>query len=291
MTRRRQTAYPDGFWWPNELVRGKYINAPSVYDAGPGRQHDRQEVQQQQRVPLPRRHLRRGQRRGRARRQRIPDPFGNNALQHRPTTRTGRADGLGIPSWYMLDSRNETNTNASHADRASPVVRPPRRRQAPFMGFQSGATTRQDQVPRLHATHAARSKKAAGTVDGRRSADNNWYDQTPAGCWTCRFQRLPAAAWAPVTGRRRPTAQRVDEHRVLRRARRAVSVGEVSEPASDIADTQVQEVIFYINKRGHSRRCPVGSSGAARTILSSETQRRNDPAGPRPAGSVRQMVR
>src|SRR5205814_10721798 len=25
-------AYPNGWWWPNELVRGKYINAPSVYD-------------------------------------------------------------------------------------------------------------------------------------------------------------------------------------------------------------------------------------------------------------------
>src|SRR4051812_16709739 len=24
--------YPDGFWWPNALVEGKYINAPSVYD-------------------------------------------------------------------------------------------------------------------------------------------------------------------------------------------------------------------------------------------------------------------
>ena len=24
---------PEGFWWPNELVRGKYVNAPSVYDS------------------------------------------------------------------------------------------------------------------------------------------------------------------------------------------------------------------------------------------------------------------
>src|SRR5689334_14775103 len=25
------TSYVNGWWWPNELVRGKYINAPSVY--------------------------------------------------------------------------------------------------------------------------------------------------------------------------------------------------------------------------------------------------------------------
>src|SRR5262252_2175437 len=25
-------SFPNGWWWPNELVRGKYINAPSVYD-------------------------------------------------------------------------------------------------------------------------------------------------------------------------------------------------------------------------------------------------------------------
>src|SRR5215203_3564035 len=23
--------YPRGWWWPNELVRGKYVNAPNVY--------------------------------------------------------------------------------------------------------------------------------------------------------------------------------------------------------------------------------------------------------------------
>src|SRR3954462_12733438 len=27
------TVYPNGWWWPNELVRGKFINAPSVYSA------------------------------------------------------------------------------------------------------------------------------------------------------------------------------------------------------------------------------------------------------------------
>src|SRR2546428_11119916 len=27
--------YPNGWWWPNELVRGKYIQARSVY-SGPG---------------------------------------------------------------------------------------------------------------------------------------------------------------------------------------------------------------------------------------------------------------
>src|SRR5688572_24915165 len=28
-----EPAFPNGFWWPNELVRGKYVNAPSVYAA------------------------------------------------------------------------------------------------------------------------------------------------------------------------------------------------------------------------------------------------------------------
>src|SRR5688572_10402523 len=26
-----EASFPNGWWWPNELVRGKYLNAPSVY--------------------------------------------------------------------------------------------------------------------------------------------------------------------------------------------------------------------------------------------------------------------
>src|SRR5437773_4944034 len=29
--------YPDGFYWPTELVRGKYINAPNLFDGANGR--------------------------------------------------------------------------------------------------------------------------------------------------------------------------------------------------------------------------------------------------------------
>ena len=29
---RPATGVPNGFWWPNELVRGNFIKAPSVYD-------------------------------------------------------------------------------------------------------------------------------------------------------------------------------------------------------------------------------------------------------------------
>src|SRR5687767_13506568 len=30
-----EASFPNGWWWPNELVRGKFIKAPSVYE-GPG---------------------------------------------------------------------------------------------------------------------------------------------------------------------------------------------------------------------------------------------------------------
>ena len=49
------SGYPYGFWWPNELVRGKYINAPNAYPE-PRLADEQQAVQQVQCLSLPRRH-------------------------------------------------------------------------------------------------------------------------------------------------------------------------------------------------------------------------------------------
>jgi len=108
--------YPNGWWWPNELVRGRYITAPSLYNH-PGSATSEKKFER--RNPF-----------------RCPEGVDeddsstpNNGGDYPTDTRNngysvgfnGTADdarwateGLAIPSWYMLTSRNTSATNALH---------------------------------------------------------------------------------------------------------------------------------------------------------------------------------
>ena len=163
---------PLGFWWPNELVRGKFINAPSVYSA-PGSSTSQKVFNKSNPFRCP---------------EGIDEEFtgsfpggndyptaaGNNRYTLANDTQAAQ-DGLGIPSWYMLASRNETNSNATHADPAVGVPAPGDR-QAPFMGFQSGATGAK-MASAAFTRHRGQVRKASELVMVIEASNNNWYDQ------------------------------------------------------------------------------------------------------------------
>jgi prepilin-type N-terminal cleavage/methylation domain-containing protein len=109
--------YPNGFWWPNELVRGKYIAAPSCYDK-PGLTVNDKKFHSDSPFRCP---------------EGIPEDytatpsFGgdfptdarNNGYSMGFATSLPVAndvicatEGFGIPTWYMLTSRNTSATNA-----------------------------------------------------------------------------------------------------------------------------------------------------------------------------------
>ena len=164
------SGYPYGFWWPNELVRGKYINAPNVYPE-PGwstanKQFNKSNVFRcpegidedfSNGVSAPSGNS-------------YPTCFNNNKYQLGATAGIdggSAAQGLGIPSWYMLNSKNNSSSQT-----------PPKgRRQTPFMGWQSG-TSMADLNNPLWQKHRGQVKKSAELVMVVEASDVNWHDQS-----------------------------------------------------------------------------------------------------------------
>jgi prepilin-type N-terminal cleavage/methylation domain-containing protein/prepilin-type processing-associated H-X9-DG protein len=244
-----EEAFPDGFWWPNELVRRKFVNAPSVYDSpDPAGNTNRKKFNSSNvfRCPegIPEEDTGAAVPGGNE----YPTSFGNNRYNI-TNDATGSRDGLAIPSWYMLASRNETNTNASHADRSfSGGPTAPGGRQAPFMGFQSGATTAKINSPAF-TRHMGQVKKASELLMIVEASNNNWYDQNPGlrggvPIPTINLRRLGARhgkktgdglnAWTNMAF--------FDGHVTLYPSERFQN-------PKDMMDNQYVEVIFYINKQ------------------------------------------
>ena len=165
---RPATGVPAGFWWPTELVRQGYIKAPSVYPhagatSSAERRYNRSNVF---RCP-----------------EGIDEDFagvsfsgneyptagGNNAFSM-INDATARADGLGIASWYMLNTRTTAGTNAY----------PTGSRQTPFVSFLSSADAATIQDRRWQRSIGL-VRKAAELVMVVEASNNNWHDQVRPG--------------------------------------------------------------------------------------------------------------
>ena len=168
-----EPAFPNGFWWPNELVRGKYVNAPSVYP-GPNSSTSQKSFNKSNVFRCPEGIPEEDSSALVPSGNEYPTSFGNNKYAMINDGAAAR-DGLGIPSWYMLASRNQTDSNATHVDR-SLGVDSIGHRQAPFMGFQSGATPAHFNSPAF-TRHRGQVKKASELVMIVEASNNNWYDQ------------------------------------------------------------------------------------------------------------------
>jgi prepilin-type N-terminal cleavage/methylation domain-containing protein/prepilin-type processing-associated H-X9-DG protein len=161
--------YPSGFWWPNELVGQKYINQDSanVYRS-PGltvndKQFDRGSVfrcpEGVEEDVTSSTSVNGGE---------YPTHPGNNAFQLFFDSQSAAA-GLGVPSWYQLNCRNNSGTNAW----------PDGTGITPFMGWQSSSGT----TPSLLSEAAwqrklSMVKKSADTVMIVEAASQNWHDAT-----------------------------------------------------------------------------------------------------------------
>ena len=165
------------WWWPNELVRRKYINNPTlnVYKK-PGSLTSEKSFASSNVFRCPE---------GipedwKLTSQTYPTDGGNNSYDLENDGGAGGAasEGFGVPSWYQLASRVQTATNASAADTTlSPAVTKSGSRQAPFMWFNSGATHAHVNSPAYHRT-ISRVKRSAEMVMVVEAANPNWFDQT-----------------------------------------------------------------------------------------------------------------
>jgi len=123
-------AYPSGWWWPNELVRQNYIKAPSVYSKPGSTVNDKKWTTDivfkcpsgifEDYVSTP------------SAGGDYPTDAGNNGYSMGflpsppvlpvPNDVQCATDGFGIPSWYMLTSRNTSGSNALGSTKVTPFM-------------------------------------------------------------------------------------------------------------------------------------------------------------------------
>jgi prepilin-type N-terminal cleavage/methylation domain-containing protein/prepilin-type processing-associated H-X9-DG protein len=158
-----EASFPNGWWWPNELVRAKFIKAPSVY-AGPGASTTDKHFNKSNVFRCP---------------EGIDQEFSVNlgdALYptHASNNQftivndsTGALDGISIPSWYMLNARTHTS-NTNYLPNGGKCT--------PFMSYLSQADESDIKDPRLQRTQG-RVKKASELIMLVEASNNNWHDQ------------------------------------------------------------------------------------------------------------------
>ena len=167
-------AYPTGWWWANELVRGKFINAPSVY-AKPASPTNSKRFNSSNVFRCPEG----------VEQEYIPTASGgagtypthaDNNRFHWFNDPQGAADGIQIPSWYALNARGAVTLadNAITRSTLQPTFAPKMgTRVTPFVSFLSTVATADISDPAWQRS-MANVRKGAEMIMVIEAANNNW---------------------------------------------------------------------------------------------------------------------
>ena len=160
-----EQAYPQGWWWANELVRYNFIKAPSVYaKAGSPTNSKRFNASNAFRCPEG------------VEQEYIPTASGGAGLYptHMDNNRfhwfndpVGAADGIQIPSWYALNARGAVSLLDND------ITSPTANRVTPFVSFLSIAT-HDDVNKNAWSRKMGKIRKAAELIMIIEAANNNW---------------------------------------------------------------------------------------------------------------------
>jgi len=169
-------AYPQGWWWPNELVRQGYIKAPSVYDR-PNSLTTEKKFNRNNIFRCPE-GVDEDYTQNPSTGGDYPTDSQNNGYSMgfaaSPPTFPVANDalcataGFGIPTWYMLASRNTSGTNAL----------PSAAKVTPFMYFNVGTGSASFFSDPKWQRSLSNIRKSAEMVMMVEAANPNWYDQT-----------------------------------------------------------------------------------------------------------------
>jgi prepilin-type processing-associated H-X9-DG protein len=164
--RAGNAAYPPGWWWPTELVKQKYINAPSVYTVA-GTPTNQKKFNRTSVFRCP---------------EGVDEDYLTGSAGSYPTdarNNAGRinadsvaaAEGFGIMSWYQLPARVTTGTSAYPGGTKAP----------PFLYYDAAAIDTAGMIADLTNIKFARNlsqiKKAGEVVMVVEAADTNWMNQ------------------------------------------------------------------------------------------------------------------
>jgi len=178
--------YPFGWWWANELVRGKFIAAQgvNVYEhAGltpADKRFNRSNV-----FKCPEGTDEDFNTNPSAPAGNYPTDAPNNGYAILNDTQCAQ-EGLGVPSWYQVNSRVTNNVGA--------MKLPAGKQASPFVWFNSTTTVADLQDPGNQRTMSAVVRKSSELIMLVEAANPNWYDQNtpPAPIPEMHLRRLGA---------------------------------------------------------------------------------------------------
>ena len=235
--------YPYGFSWCNELVRRNYIKGPgfSVYKK-PNSATNAKSFPSNSPFKCPE-GVEEDVTAGGA--GDYPTDLKNNSYRV-PNDGACAQEGFGIATWYQLNCRNNSATNAwPHGSRITP-----------FMGWQSSSKDNIDLIKEsAWQRNIGMVKKGAELVMIVEASDQNWFDQTESSRYPGNFIRRLGARHGqrtPESGGKWPGGNAFanfaffDGHVSLYPTR---IFEQRADGTKDQPDLQVKEVIFYLNKQ------------------------------------------
>jgi len=160
--------YPKGWYWATELVKQNYIKAPSVYQY-PGQTKKVFGGSSVFKCPEGANEDDASGGGGD-----FPTDIKNNAYRIEQDTEA-QQDGFGIVSWYILNARNLSNTNAAGPDSTAGVTKAGDK-VSPFVYFNNTDPAKLNQP--AWQRKLTMVPKAAEVVMVVEASNNNWMDQT-----------------------------------------------------------------------------------------------------------------
>jgi len=227
------SVYANAFWWPDALVQGKYINAMSAYDF-PGDTVKKIDSNSVFRCPEGIDPDESGANDSDGNGGDYPTDMKNNGYSL-PDNSAKQRVGFGIPSWYMLNCRNLSNTNKNGQGRVTPFV---------YFNTKDGTTLNDPAWQR----GMGQVKKGSELLMLVEATGTNGFDQgdpsTQEYIGKIYLRRLGARH-----GKRSADGANADTNMAFFDGHVGTYPTARFEFPKDMMDNQRQEVIFYLNKQ------------------------------------------
>jgi len=229
------TIYPNAFWWPDALVQGKYLNAQSAYDF-PGDTVRKIDGNSVFRCPEG---LDADESTGigaNANGGDYPTDMANNGYSL-PDDGAKQQLGFGIPSWYMLSCRNQSDTNSLTKPGGT-------KRATPFIYFDKAGDA--EMTTSFWGRSMGQVRKGSELLMIVEATGTNWFDQTAS-------SKYPSTVFLRRLGARHG---KVSADGANAQTNMAFFDGHVAthdtaefESPKDMMDKATRDVIFYLNKQ------------------------------------------
>jgi prepilin-type N-terminal cleavage/methylation domain-containing protein/prepilin-type processing-associated H-X9-DG protein len=234
--------FPNGWWWPNELVRGKYItSAASVYKH-PGSSTSDKDFSGSNVFKCPEGVDENDSDGAGGGGGDYPTDGGNNRYTIANDSKCAE-EGLGIPSWYMLATRTHTSSTNYY---------PGGSRATPFVSFLSAATADDVANPKFQR-HMGQVRKSSELMMIVEASNNNWIDPKESTKYKGQKPGVFLRRLGARHGKKSANGANAYTNIAFFDGHVAMFRTEPFEDPVNAPDKMTRETIFYLGKQGGNR--------------------------------------